>query len=212
MHLSRIIHDDTGSDTALQGQFQEMNQRWTDSSHPAPVRSTTMPKSAYNTDRITPFQQNEFTFELSYYFLTGEGIMSVANSWLPSLVASEKFFTPCSKCSDHHSSRESTLNFWDIDRQEELCSVCLHDYPRENVLQVCRVRICSVSASLGFEFWAMSVCPVGERMGWEANRCEGSDLGGKTFFSTSIAIEMHMKNIDITIKTIQKGADRKEKG
>jgi len=62
--------------------------------------------------------------------------MSVANSWLPSLVASEKFFTPCSKCSDHHSSRESTLNFWDIERQEELCSICLHDYPRENVLQV----------------------------------------------------------------------------
>ena len=121
--------------TALQGQFQA-NQSWTDSSHPAPVRSTTMPKSAYNTSRNTPIRQNEFTFELSYYFLTGESIMSVANSWLPSLVASEKFFTPCSKCSDHHSSRESTLNFWDIERQEELCSICLHDYPRENVLQV----------------------------------------------------------------------------
>ena len=66
--------------------------------------------------------------------------------------------------------------------------------------------------ALGLVLLFVSVCPVGERVGWEANLCGGSDLGGKTFFSTGIDNEMHMKDFNITIKTIQKGADRKEKG
>lgn len=63
--------------------------------------------------------------------------MSVAyEGWLPALVNSQNFFTPCTRCSGHHSARESSLNFWDIDNKEELCSICLQNEPREHVLQV----------------------------------------------------------------------------
>lgn len=63
--------------------------------------------------------------------------MSVSvEGWLPALVSNNRFFTPCSKCSDCHSARESSLNYWDIDTKEELCSICLQKEPRENVLQV----------------------------------------------------------------------------
>lgn len=66
----------------------------------------------------------------------GCGTMSCTGSWLPAFVAANRFFTPCAKCSVHHSSREATLNFWDVVEQHELCSVCVTDSPRENVIQV----------------------------------------------------------------------------
>ena len=65
--------------------------------------------------------------------------------------------------------------------------------------------VCCVA--LGLVSWAMFICPVGDEMGWEAVFCEGSDVGGKTLFSVGIVIEMHMKNVNISINIIQKGAD-----
>lgn len=66
--------------------------------------------------------------------------MSQRTDWLPAFVAADRFFAPCSKCASQHSAREATINFWDIEAQEELCSVCLNDFPRENVIQVSRGR------------------------------------------------------------------------
>ena len=64
--------------------------------------------------------------------------MSVRSSWLPAFVAADRFFTPCGKCASQHSARDATINFWDTEAQQELCSVCLHDFPRESVIQVGR--------------------------------------------------------------------------
>lgn len=82
--------------------------------------------------------QNESLLSIYLNYRRVVGTMSVAyEGWLPALVNSQSFFTPCTRCSGHHSARESSLNFWDIDNKEELCSICLQNDPRENVLQVC---------------------------------------------------------------------------
>ena len=77
-----------------------------------------------------------FIFENFAIWKKGLCRMSCATSWLPAFVAADRFFTPCTKCSLHHSAREATLNYWDMEGQQELCSVCLSDSPRENVIQV----------------------------------------------------------------------------
>lgn len=83
--------------------------------------------------------------------------MSVSiEGWLPALVSNNRFFTPCSKCSDCHSARESSLNYWDIDSKEELCSICLQKEPRENVLQVRRGTCRGQIQSKIFLHWGCS--------------------------------------------------------
>jgi len=62
--------------------------------------------------------------------------MSQRATWLNAFVAADKFFTPCCTCASQHSAREATINYWDIDAQQELCSICVNDFPRENVIQV----------------------------------------------------------------------------
>lgn len=94
--------------------------------------------------------------------------MSVIESWLPAFIAADKFFTPCATCSAHHSAREATLNFWDINRQQELCSICLHDYPRENVVQVRgdlrptwwtdRTSVMFMRRDVVFALWSCALC------------------------------------------------------
>lgn len=57
--------------------------------------------------------------------------------WLQAFVLADRFFTPCGKCSSSHSSRDASLNFWDVAAQQELCSVCLLNNPaRDSVIQV----------------------------------------------------------------------------
>lgn len=57
-------------------------------------------------------------------------------SWLPAFVGASNFFSSCARCSAAHTSREATLNYWDCNTQEELCSVCVAEHPRDSVIQV----------------------------------------------------------------------------
>jgi hypothetical protein len=61
-----------------------------------------------------------------------------APNWLRGLVNSSQFFTPCGKCSHSHTAREATLNYWDLEQEQELCSICLLDPTPREVLQVRR--------------------------------------------------------------------------
>jgi hypothetical protein len=109
------------------------------------MRSDTIPARADN-DQPNPnlnlsHPPKPIHNESTIYYINirkkGVRAMSVSvEGWLPALVSNNRFFTPCSKCSDCHSARESSLNYWDIDTKEELCSICLQKEPRENVLQV----------------------------------------------------------------------------
>ena len=56
--------------------------------------------------------------------------------WLQNFVSKQSFFLPCPRCANQNSAREATLNFWDCEAQEELCSICVADAQRENVIQV----------------------------------------------------------------------------
>lgn len=81
------------------------------------------------------------------YNLIEKGVHTMVQ-WLANLINSNKFFTQCTKCGNHHTAREASLNFWDIDAQEELCSICLTAYQRDNVIQV------------GKQFWSESMHPL----------------------------------------------------
>lgn len=56
-------------------------------------------------------------------------------SFLSPLIQSN-FFGPCGRCAPSHSSREATINYWDCDSHEGLCSVCVTEKPRDSVIQV----------------------------------------------------------------------------
>ncbi len=55
-------------------------------------------------------------------------------SFVSSLI-NQSFFGPCQRCATNHSSREATVNYWDCDSHEGLCSVCVTEKARDSVIQ-----------------------------------------------------------------------------